>query len=446
MDVTTKVPANIESYRDLRFPQVFDAAAIGMAICHFDGRILEGNSALGRMFGYDCEELPGVDPWELHAAQFHPEPFDRSDSSESNGSQFLAELLRGERGSFAVEKRYLRKDGSNFWGHLTVSLARNAHHNPVFLVALLEDITQRKRVDERLRQAEKMEVIGRLTGGIAHDFNNLLTGILLYCDLLLSELEPDRRACRHIEEVRLAGEQGAALTQQLLAVARKHAPKPRALSINEIVTSTEKLLRCLIGEHIELVTVLDVSAGMVFADASRLRQVLLNLVVNARDAMGSSPEGQPWRIRLSTKPGQLPGQRPSSLAQSNSVPAVCLIVEDNGCGMNADIRAHLFEPFFTTKDAGEGTGIGLGTVQRIVSEFGGRIEVASEPGSGTRFEVLLPALGGDGDARGFHSQLVDVVTTTANADSNLVPNVLNVVSTPNIIANPSPKPEEEPLC
>jgi len=409
MDATTQDSPASDSDRDTRFAEVFEAAAIGMAICRLDGRILGANSALEHMLGYDRHALDGIDPWKLQPAQ-RPRSDSAKDKDNSNDSRLLAELMQGERNLFAAEKRFRRKDGSEFWGQLTVSLARNAHSEPIFLVALLEDATERKRVEENLRQAEKMEVIGRLAGGIAHDFNNLLTGILLYCDLILTELEPEHRLRHHVEEVRMAGEQCAALTQQLLAVARKQAAEPRALAINEVVSSTENLLRRLIGEQIKLVTTLDPSAGMVFADPAQLRQILLNLVLNARDALGQPRLCRPrldqpklerpktgqlrtarlnqmpsGTIRLSTRVTEFPRHL------GNPQPAVSLAVEDDGCGMNAETRARLFEPFFTTKKAGEGTGMGLATVQRIVSELGGLIEVASEPGRGTRVEVFFPA-------------------------------------------------------
>lgn len=429
MDVTTQIPAASDSYRDLRFPQMFDAAAIGIAICHFDGRILEANSALGRMLGYDRGELAGVDPWKFHDAEFHG-----ADSAENNDndSRLLAELMRGERDSFAAEKRYRRNDNSWFWGRLTVSLARDAHGEPAFLVALLEDATERKRVEENLRQAEKMEVIGRLAGGIAHDFNNLLTGILLYCDLMLSELEPDHRLRHNVEEVRVAGEQGAALTQQLLGLARKQAAEPRPLPINEVVASTENLLRRLMGEQIELVTALDPTAGMVLADAAQLRQVLLNLALNARDAMGPCGTTQGGKIRLSTRATEF-----SRNLGPGSQPAVSLVVEDNGCGMNAETRARIFEPFFTTKNVGEGTGMGLATVQRIVGESGGLIKVASEPGRGTRIEVFLPALAPIGnlpDAQVLDSQLLEA--------SNSISRVRDAASR----VSTTPNPKGESLC
>jgi PAS domain S-box-containing protein len=357
-----------ESYRHLRFPQVFEAAAIGIALCHFDGRILEGNCALARILGLTPADLAGLNPWDFHAA-------------DSDGSRLLAELLHGERDSFASERPYQRKDSSEFWGHVTVTLARDAQHSPAFLVVLLDDVTERKHLEEKLRQAEKMEIVGRFTAGIAHDFNNLLTGFLLYCDVLLSELEPDHRLRQHVEQVRLAGEQGAALTQQLLAISRKHEPRLRAVQLNDIVSSTQNLLRHMIPEPIELVTSLDPGAEAVFADPAQLRQVLLNLALNARDAIR-----QAGKIQISTRATRFPGSATADRPQ----PAVSLVVEDNGCGMTAETRHRLFEPFFTTKQPGEGTGMGMATVQRIVNEGGGQIEAASEPNQGTRIEVFFP--------------------------------------------------------
>jgi len=276
---------------------------------------------------------------------------------------------------------------------------------------MLADATERRWVEEHLREAEKMEVIGRLAGGIAHDFNNLLTGILLYCDLLTAGLEkggsensrfegggPANRRLengglernelyQHVEEVRMAGEQGAALTHQLLAIARKQAAEPRPIPIDKIVASTENLLQRLIGEQIELVTALDSGAGLVLADPAQLRQILLNLVLNARDAM---PQG--GKIRLITRAAEFPSEFPSNAKPGSARRAVSLAVKDNGCGMDAETRARLFEPFFTTKKPGEGTGLGLATVQRIVSESGGMIAVESEPGRGTCIEIFFPAI------------------------------------------------------
>jgi signal transduction histidine kinase len=292
---------------------------------------------------------------------------------------------------------------------LTLSLGRSAQRQPDFLIVTLADATERKRLEEHLREAEKLEVIGRLAGGVAHDFNNLMTGILLYCDLLseglavagssttglphagLTEIDSASAGAaselrQHVDEVRSAVEQGAAMTQQLLAIGRRQSADPRPVSINGILESTKNLLRRLIGEQIELIAALDAGAEMVLADPAEMRQVVLNLVLNARDAM---PLG--GKVMLSTRTTEFP----AALAGGNEHGvrrAVSFAVTDNGCGMDAETRSHLFEPFFTTKRAGEGTGLGLATVARIVKDAGGAIRVDSHPGRGTRIEVFLPAI------------------------------------------------------
>ncbi|MFY9559939.1 MAG: ATP-binding protein [Terriglobales bacterium] len=366
-------PARVQGDDEQRFRALFEGAGIGIGMCSLDGRILEGNPTLAGMLGYSRAELTGI-----HLREFHAEDFQQDQA-------LMRELAQGARASLQLENRYRRKDGSTFWGHLTVSVVRNGGGEPAFLIAVLEDATERKGQAEQVREAEKMEVIGRLAGGIAHDFNNLLTGILLYCDLLAAGLENGGRLRQHVEEIRLAGEQGAALTQQLLAIARKQVPQLRPTLLNQVVSSTENLLRRLIGEHVELVTVLSPKHAMVLADEAQLRQVLLNLVLNARDAM---PHG--GRITVSTHAKTLP---------RSVQPGVSLLVEDTGCGMDEGTRARLFEPFFTTKKPVHGTGLGLAMVQRIVGESGGTIQVESEVGHGTRIEVFLPAVKVVGGAR-----------------------------------------------
>jgi two-component system, cell cycle sensor histidine kinase and response regulator CckA len=414
MNVATQFPATPDSDRDLPFRAMFEGAAIGIGVCRLDGRIVEANSALCRMLGYSRQELSGPHARELCPEvdlELHPETAragNLSPAARNRNEERLDELIRGERDSFQVEKRYRRKDGSELWGYLTLSVARDRHRQPTFLIAMLADATERRRTEECLRQAEKMEVIGRLAAGIAHDFNNLLTGVLLYCDLLTAGLGNTGLAnarmeraelSQHIEEVRMAGKQGAALTQQLLAVARKQITEPRPTPMNEIVSSTKNLLRRLIGEGIELITVLDTAldsdAGLVLADPAQLRQILLNLVLNARDAM---PQG--GRIGLITRAAALPRQFPAAIAADlhrlecagSPRRAISVIVKDSGSGMDAETRARLFEPFFTTKKLGAGTGLGLATVDRIVRELGGMIEVESELGRGTSIEVILPAV------------------------------------------------------
>ena len=341
-----------------------------MALCHPDGCIAEGNAALAQLLGYDASELAGIDPWRMHAA-------------DSDTSIVLGELVGGERDSFISERPCRRKDGSEFRGRLAVSLARGSGRDPSFLIVLLEDATERHQLEQQLRQAEKMEIIGRLTGGVAHDFNNLLTGFLLYCDLLLAKMRPGDPLRREVEEIRAAGEQGSELTHQILAFSRKQPRKPQPVALNLAVSSTRNLLRRLIGENITLEVTLDPAAGNVFADLAELRQVLLNLVLNARDALK-----QGGTIHIRTRATCFP--KASGIVGEGSPEAVCLIVEDNGCGMSAEARARMFEPFFTTKQAGEGSGMGLATVHRIVTESAGTIEVASEPRQGTQIKVFFP--------------------------------------------------------
>ncbi|MFZ0685480.1 MAG: ATP-binding protein [Terriglobales bacterium] len=426
---------------DPRFRALFEGAAIGIGICRLDGRLLDANPALSRMLGYSRHELVDAQACELYPelarqlfAETDLEVGGATDPANALDKPLLGQLLRGERDSFEVEKRYRRKDGSEFWASLTASLGRDARRQPAFLIALLADATERRRMREHLRATGKMEMMGRVAGGIAHDFNNLLTGILLYCDLLSAGLEdPDlanadpsdhpipnqdptasahgksdhhepqqpsygpsssralarARLRQQVDEVRMASEQGAALTHQLLAIARKQASEPHPIHLNETVGSLKNLLQRLLGEHIELVIALDSAAGLVLADPAQIAQVILNLALNARDAM---PQG--GKIWLITRPAEFPGVQPRF--QSNSAPdgprrAVSLTVKDNGCGMNAETRAHLFEPFFTTKNPEKGTGLGLATVQRIVAEVGGTIAVDSQEGRGTCIEVLLPA-------------------------------------------------------
>jgi len=247
---------------------------------------------------------------------------------------------------------------------------------------MTEDVTERKRTEQQLRDAQKMEAIGRLVGGVAHDFNNLLTGIMLYCDLLMNGLEKGSRLRHHAEEIHTASQHGATLIQQLLAVARQQVVEPRVLNLNEIVSAMTNLLAHLIGEHIELVTELADDLKKVRLDPAQVKQIVMNLVLNARDAMA---EG--GRITLNTAHRKM-----QIVTEGNVREAECvmLTVKDTGCGMDAETRSRIFEPFFTTKAAGEGYGLGLATVYSIVKQNGGAIEVESEPGRGTQVSIFFP--------------------------------------------------------
>jgi nitrogen-specific signal transduction histidine kinase len=247
--------------------------------------------------------------------------------------------------------------------------------------------SQRHLLEERLQQAQKMEIMGRLTSGVAHDFNNLVTIMTGYSAILLRHLSPDDPLYEAVEEINKASERAASLTRQLLTFCRKQTVEPRILNLNTIVRDLEKMLRRLIGEDIELVTVLDSHLGHIQADPSQLEQVLINLAINARDAM---PLG--GRLTIATTNITLHAAEVGQEYVLPPGPYVMLTVSDTGCGMDAEIRARLFEPFFTTKKQGEGTGLGLATAHEIVTDNGGAIRVDSTPGLGTTFEIMLPCV------------------------------------------------------
>jgi two-component system, cell cycle sensor histidine kinase and response regulator CckA len=252
-----------------------------------------------------------------------------------------------------------------------------------------EESGERPQTEQQLREAHKMEAIGRLVGGVAHDFNNLLTGMVLCSELILAGLEENNRLRRFAEEIRKAGEQGAGLIQQLMAVARQRSVEPRLLCLNDVVSDVRNLLTRLIGENIELVAELADDLGQVRMDPAQVQQIILNLVLNARDAM---PDG--GRVTLNTTNCEGPGLGRSEQKQSCDS-WVALAVSDTGCGMDAETRSRLFEPFFTTKNPGQGNGLGLATVHRIVTHEGGTIEVESETERGTRVVVHLPRVGAE---------------------------------------------------
>jgi len=359
---------------DRRYRAIFHAAAMGIVQCDLEGRVLETNPAVERMLGYTHEELRG-----MHFRDFtHPEDVGQD-------LRLFEELVEGKRESYELEVRYLGKGGGTGWVRLTVSVVRGPDGEPQFAIGMTEDITERKRAEQRLREAQKMEVVGRLVGGVAHDFNNLLTGIMLYSDLLVAGLGEDDRLRRHAEEIRLAGEQGAALIQQLLAISRQQVIEPRILCLNQTVTGTRNLLGRLIGENIELRLQLEERLGNVKMDPTQVQQILFNLVLNARDAISDS-----GCITVETANCEL--QPPDTAVPRNAMPGVLLAVSDTGCGMTGETRSHLFEPFFTTKTPGRGNGLGLANVYNIVKNNGGSIEVESEPGHGTRFSVILPRI------------------------------------------------------
>jgi signal transduction histidine kinase len=246
---------------------------------------------------------------------------------------------------------------------------------------------QQTDLREQLAQSQKMEAMGRLAGGVAHDFNNLLTVIKSYSTMLLTTLDPSDARREDVEEIAGAADRAAALTRQLLAFSRKQMMQPRAISLNDVVSGVEKMLRCLIGGDVVLVTRLEPALWRVSADPGQIEQVIVNLAVNARDAM---PGGGRLTIETANaEPAQLPSDvRPAAVASG----CVMLAVTDTGGGMTPEVQQHLFEPFFTTKERGKGTGLGLPTAYGIVKQSGGDIWVRSEPGHGATFRIYLPRL------------------------------------------------------
>jgi len=274
-------------------------------------------------------------------------------------------------GSYACHVEPLRDSDGQVSGAICMSL----------------DITDRKQLEEQLRQAQKMEAVGRLAGGIAHDFNNLLMVIQGYSDLLVERLPGADPLRRNAEQIQMASQRASSLTRQLLAFSRKQMLAPKILNVQGVVAEMEKILRRLIGEDIQLETSSAPDLGLVRADRSQIEQVILNLAVNARDAM---PHG--GRLTIETANVELDSSYSHPPAVLSPGRYVMLAVTDNGCGMDAETQAHVFEPFFTTKEKGKGTGLGLATVYGVVKQSGGYVWVYSEPGRGTSFKIYLPRI------------------------------------------------------
>jgi two-component system, cell cycle sensor histidine kinase and response regulator CckA len=336
-----------------------------------DGRYIDVNQSFLRITGYEREEVIGRTSLELKFWQ-RPEDCAR-----------FVEMLNSQGSVRDLEITFCTKSGEQRTALDSAELIEVAGQKCI--LAIFRDTTEQRSLEKQLRQAQKMEAIGQLSGGIAHDFNNLLSVIIGYSEVLEERLPQGDPLHRNCEQIKKAGQSAASLTRQLLAFSRQQVLEPRVLDLNAVILNVEKMLRRLIGEHIDLKTALSPALERVKADQGQIEQVIVNLAVNARDAM---PSGGKLTIETANidldqdyvrrHPPHLPG------------PYVLLAISDTGIGMDAETQAHIFEPFFTTKEMGKGTGLGLATVYGVVKQSGGFIWVYSEPGHGTTFKIYLP--------------------------------------------------------
>ncbi|HEY7653804.1 MAG TPA: PAS domain S-box protein [Methylomirabilota bacterium] len=336
------------------------------------GRLTYFSRGAEAMFGYRAEEMIGT-----AVADIYPGGLEEARAVRRRLTQ------EGQLRNY--ESGFLTRDGGRVEVSASISLLRDATGHVVGTLGVLKDIGERRHLEEQLRQAQKMEAIGRLAGGIAHDFNNLLTVIAGRAQLILSRLRPEEPIHRDATLVRTTADRAAALTQQLLAFSRKQVLQPQVLNLNAVVSAMEPMLGRLIGEDIDLAVIPTEGLGRVKADPGQIEQVIVNLVVNSRDAM---PQG--GRLTVETADVELDAAYASRHSSVLPGPYVMLAVSDTGEGMDERTRSRVFEPFFTTKGPGKGTGLGLATVYGIVKQSGGDIHLYSEPGRGTTFKIYLP--------------------------------------------------------
>jgi PAS domain S-box-containing protein len=369
----TDVTERTRSEAAIRFQaQLLNAVQQAVVATDPEGIVIFWNKFAENLYGWTAEEAVGRTIEELT-----PSPFLRE-----HGTEIVARAAAGESwtGEFLVQG----KSGKAFPALLTTAPVRDNSGNVLGFVRVSIDLTERRNLEEQFRQSQKMDAVGRLAGGIAHDFNNLLTVIRLNTEIIMEGFDPTDPRSDDVKQIRSAAERASSLTRQLLAFSRKQILQPRVLDMNSVVGTVEPMLKRLIGEDITIVSQCS-ARGYVVADPGQLEQVLVNLVVNARDAM---PQG--GQISIETDNVVLDETYTSEHAPVIAGHYVMLAVTDNGVGMSRETREHAFDPFFTTKDAGKGTGLGLATVYGIVKQSGGYVWVYSEPGLGTTLKLYFP--------------------------------------------------------
>jgi len=358
--------------------QIIDANPSLIFVKDWDGRFVLVNQATAEVYGTTVTSLVG-----------------KTDADFNPNVEEVAHFLRDDRDVMssgrpkiiAEEPVTNPETGETRWFQTIKMPLRTPEEGTATLLGVATEITERKRLEEQLLQSQKMEAVGQLAGGVAHDFNNILTAIVGYTDLLAAEVEDNERQLEDLEEIRKAARRAAALTRQLLAFSRKQVLEPRIIDVNGVVMNLDKMLRSLISENIELKTDLADDLAAARADPNQIEQVIMNLAINARDAM---PDG--GTVTIETRNATLDDAYAAQHVSVIPGEYVMLAVSDTGCGMDERTKSRIFEPFFTTKPAGRGTGLGLSTVYGIVKQTGGNIWLYSEPGKGTTFKIFLPAI------------------------------------------------------
>jgi two-component system, cell cycle sensor histidine kinase and response regulator CckA len=364
-----------------RFRRIFQHSGSGMAIVSSDLHFLQANDEFCKMLGYNESELLEKTLQDVT----HPE-------DQRTTRALVEQVLAGEIEKLQLEKRYLRKDGTEVWGLVSAMLIRDAQNQPHYLVGQIQDLTERKRAEKDTKrleaqysQAQKMEVVGRLAGGVAHDFNNMLSIIIGHATMAMSQIDPASPLYEDFKSIATAGRRSAEITRQLLAFARKQTISPRVLDLNDTITGLLKMVKRLIREDIKLTWNPGKGLCKVRIDPSQIDQLLANLMINASDAIGGVGE-----IHIETINVVLDDAFCASHEGSTPGEYALLMISDNGAGMSAEVMEHIFEPFFTTKELGKGTGLGLATVYGIIKQNHGYIQVESKEAKGTIFRSYLP--------------------------------------------------------
>ena len=350
---------------------LFDSAPLAIMATDLEHRVLQWNGAAERLFGWTAAEIIG-------------KPYPLAPSAMIQDVHRIRDKALEEGTYIDVHAQRMRKDGSLVDLSLSVGVIRNARLEPSGFVLLAADVSDRAQLEAQVRHAQKMDAVGQLAGGVAHDFNNLLTVVAGYAGIVLSDLAPDSPMRADVAEILAASDRAGELTRHLLAFSRQQILRPRLIDLNPLVTSMEQILRRVLTPNTELAIRLDPSLSSVNADPGQMEQVLMNLILNARDAM---PDG--GTIAVETRDAKL-GATGEYRVDGEQEDCVTLSVSDNGHGMTSEVQARIFEPFFTTKSRGEGSGLGLSTAHGIVAQSGGRMTVSSKPGSGTTVTVWLP--------------------------------------------------------